>query len=124
MWQVEVLPQPLREAAVVAPGLYFGARMKMNAADPEIDMAFGREVALAPARVLSRPDLLGNTSANLLIERRGVGTRTCFVIFRLLEETSRFGVNHRLSSVWQCHGRRWGETLSGFADQRSTVAVA
>jgi hypothetical protein len=35
----------------------------MNAVDPEIDVAFGREVALAPARVLFRPSLRANLSA-------------------------------------------------------------
>jgi hypothetical protein len=36
----------------------FEPRLNMDAVDPEIDVAFGREVALAPAHVLFRPGLL------------------------------------------------------------------
>ena len=48
----------------------------MNAVDPEIDVAFGREVALAPARVLFRPSLLetpygrGRKPAGVLAKQR------------------------------------------------------
>src|ERR1700730_17310214 len=38
--------------------IVFQPGLNMNAVDPEIDVAFGREVALAPARVLFRPSLL------------------------------------------------------------------
>src|SRR5215471_1069737 len=66
----------------------------MNAVDPEIDVAFGREVALAPAGVLLRPGLLeapngrGRTrrrlcqarQPNALPLRTGLGARRfCYV---------------------------------------------
>src|SRR5712671_6132689 len=38
--------------------IVFQPGLNMNAVDPEIDVAFGREVALAPAPVLFRPSLL------------------------------------------------------------------
>src|SRR5450631_4896001 len=41
------------------------AGLHMDAVDPEVDVALGREIALAPARVLVRPGLLEAT------DRRG-----------------------------------------------------
>src|SRR6266542_4453105 len=36
----------------------FETGLHVNAVDPEVDVAFGREIALAPARVLFGPGLL------------------------------------------------------------------
>jgi hypothetical protein len=41
-----------------ALGLVFEPGLHVDAIGPEVDVAFGREVALAPARVLVRPSLL------------------------------------------------------------------
>jgi hypothetical protein len=41
----------------------FEPRLNMNAVDPEIDVAFGRGVALAPAQVLFRPGLLATSAS-------------------------------------------------------------
>src|SRR5712671_2736983 len=56
--------------------IVFQPGLNMNAVDPEIDVAFGREVALAPARVLFRPSLLetpygrGRKPAGVLAKQR------------------------------------------------------
>jgi hypothetical protein len=55
---------------VFEPGLH------MDAVDPEVDVAFGREIALAPARMFVRPGLLepgdgrGREPAGVLAEQR------------------------------------------------------
>jgi hypothetical protein len=56
--------------------IVFQPGLNMNAVDPEIDVAFGREVALAPAPVLFRPSLLetpygrGRKPAGVLAKQR------------------------------------------------------
>src|SRR5262245_8611312 len=55
--------------------IIFEPGLNMNTVDPEIDVAFGREVALAPAGVLLRPGLLeapngrGRKPAGVLAKR-------------------------------------------------------
>src|SRR6266446_1513114 len=52
------------------------AGLHVDAVDPEVDVAFGREIALAPARVLVRPGVLepsdgrSRESAGVLAEQR------------------------------------------------------
>src|ERR1019366_5629039 len=105
--------------------------LHMDAIDPEVNVAFGRDIALAPARVLVRPGLLeppdgrGREPARVLAEQRDQ---------RLLEITGGDALQVenrdqylqalRSARIGRQNGRRKADTLSAFANAVTHAGAA
>src|SRR5213079_2132759 len=127
--RLRTLAHPVGEADELLPALgcgsdddqqalcgVFETGLHVNAVDPEVDVAFGREIALAPARVLFGPDLL-EASNGRGREPAGVPAEQCDQ--RVLEVAGRDALEvedrDRPARVGRQNRRRKADSLEAFA---------